>query len=186
MRSVLQCSGQPPVEGKPLSCQSTSPSVGGTVPPRGKEEWAAERTMKSTEVGSAFLLGQGGGRRNLLWRLQGRDRRMGGTQTEPAALAVVVDPIHLANLAAAGRRRPAGRRKVAVQSAATESYRIILSRLARPGAGRRFGLRVTINTWHSPLLSRSALPDYLSAYGLDTPPLRALSIAGRAATFVEG
>jgi hypothetical protein len=44
--------GPLPVEGKPLSYQSTSPSVGGSAEAVDADESAAERTMKFTEDGS--------------------------------------------------------------------------------------------------------------------------------------
>ncbi|WIX75638.1 alpha/beta fold hydrolase [Amycolatopsis carbonis] len=159
--------GPLPVEGKPLSYQSTSPTVGGTAAAQDEEESAAERSMKFTEDGLAFYWDKEGARETFYGDCDDDIVDWATARLTPQPLAPVIEPIQLPNLAAADLPR---------------SYVVCLQDRSFPPRpsrlqARRLGVQpLTINTSHSPFLSRPALFADLLVRGLDTPSLRPASV----------
>jgi pimeloyl-ACP methyl ester carboxylesterase len=159
--------GPLPVDGKPLSYQSTSPSVGGTGTAQDEEESSAERTMKFTDDGSAFYWDRDGARETFYGDCDDEIVEWAAAKLRPQLLAPVIEPIHLPNLAAAELPR---------------SYVVCLQDRSFPPRpsrlqARRLGVQpLTIDASHSPFLSRPALLADLLLRGLDTPPLRPASV----------
>jgi pimeloyl-ACP methyl ester carboxylesterase len=159
--------GPLPVNGRPLSYQSTSPSVGGTATADGDDESSAERTMTFTEDGSAFGWDKEGARETFYGDCSDELVEWAAAQLRPQPLAPVIEPIYLPNLAAANLPR---------------SYVVCLrdrSFPPRPSRlqARRLGVQpLTIDTSHSPFLSQPALLADLLLRGLDTPPLRPVCV----------
>jgi pimeloyl-ACP methyl ester carboxylesterase len=162
--------GPLPVDGQPLSYQSTSPAVGGTTTAQDEEESSAERTMRFTDDGSAFYWDKDGARETFYGDCSEEIVEWAGARLTPQPLAPVVERIHLTNLAAADLPRS---HVVCLQD---RSFPPRVSRLQ----AQRLGVQpLTINTSHSPFLSGPALLADLLLRGLDTPPLRPVSVDER-------
>lgn len=164
--------GPLPVEGKPLSYQSTAPSVGGTASAENAEESTSERNMKFTPDGSAFYW-EGEGARETFYADCGDDVVAWATERlTPQSLAPVVEPLHLPNLVAADLPRSY------VLCDQDRSFAPSASHLQ----ARRLGVSpLRIDSSHSPFLSRPAELAVLLVRALDTAPERPVSLAEDAA-----
>lgn len=164
--------GPLPVEGKPLSYQSTSPSVGGAVNAENDEESVSERVMTMAPDGKTFSWDREAAKAAFYNDLDEATIDWAAAQLTPQALAPVIEPLHLPNLAAADLPR---------SYVACLQDRAYPPRVARLQA-RRFGVQpLTIESSHFPFLSRPALLAELLVRGVDTPPIRPMSLVEAAA-----
>ena len=160
--------GPLPVDGKPLSYQSTSPSVGGTATAQDATEASAEATMQFTADGSAFFWDRDGAAQTFFHDCDAELIDWAATRLVPQSLAPVLEPVSLPRLGEADLPR---------------SYVVCLQdrsfppRVARQQA-RRLGVQpLTIDSSHSPFLSRPALCAELLVRAVGTSPIRPLTTA---------
>jgi len=160
--------GPLPVDGKPLSYQSTSPSVGGAAVAVDADEASAERTMQFTDDGAAFFWDREGAYEAFFHDCGPELVDWAAAQLVPQSLAPVLEPISLPRLAAADLPR---------------SYVVCLQdrsfppRISRQQAQRLGVQPLTIDSSHSPFLSRPALLAGLLVRAVDTSPIRPLTTA---------
>jgi pimeloyl-ACP methyl ester carboxylesterase len=160
--------GPLPVEGKPLSYQSTSASVGGVAAPLDFDEACAERTMKFTEDGAAFYWDREGARETFFHDCDPDLVEWAAGQLIAQPLAPVLEPVSLPRLAAADLPR---------------SYVICLQdrsfppRVSRQQAQRLGVSPLTIDSSHSPFLSQPAVLAGLLVRAVGRSPVRPLTTA---------
>ncbi len=159
--------GPLPVDGKPLSYQSTSPSVGGTAAAEGADESVSERNMSFTADGSAFFWAGEGARETFYGDVSDEVVAWATSMLTPQQLAPVIEPIHLPNLAAANLPR---------------SYVLCTQDRAFPPRpsrlqARRLGVEpLSIESSHSPFLSHPAELAALLVRAQDTAPVGPISL----------
>ena len=159
--------GPLPVDGKPLSYQSTAPSVGGTQQAVDADEASAERTMKLTDDGSAFYWDRDGARETFFHDCDEATVEWAAARLVPQPLAPVLEPVTLSRLAGVDLPR---------------SYVVCLedrafpTRVCRQQAARLGVEPLTIATSHSPFLSRPKELAALLVHATTTTPLRAIDI----------
>jgi pimeloyl-ACP methyl ester carboxylesterase len=160
--------GPLPVGGKPLSYQSTSASVGGAADPVDAAEASAERTMQFTQDGAAFFWDREGAYETFFHDCDRDLVDWAAARLVPQSLEPVLEPISLPRLAAAELPR---------------SYVVCLQDRAFPPRvsrqqARRLGVQpLTIDSSHSPFLSKPRLLAGLLLRAVDTSPIRPLTTA---------